>query len=131
MNFNITFLIKLILIESYLICDCVNAAAAAGAGAMSIFSSNYLRRSQANSNQNQNQNSFYKQSIGQSDENKKTNNRINLINRSSNSNLPPNNNYNFNKNCPKECLCQGLAIDCSNRGLKYVPKNIPTNLIKV
>lgn len=33
--------------------------------------------------------------------------------------------------CPLECLCQGLSIDCSSKGLKYVPKNIPSNRIKM
>ena len=33
--------------------------------------------------------------------------------------------------CPAECSCAGLAIDCSYRELKQVPKNIPKNVIKV
>lgn len=33
--------------------------------------------------------------------------------------------------CPLECLCQGLSIDCSSKSLKYVPKNIPSNRIKM
>lgn len=33
--------------------------------------------------------------------------------------------------CPNECTCQGLSIDCSNRKLTKIPRNIPFNLIKV
>ncbi|CAF0707250.1 unnamed protein product [Brachionus calyciflorus] len=34
-------------------------------------------------------------------------------------------------NCPIECACQGLSIDCSNRGLTKIPKDIPPNIIKI
>ncbi|XP_064466119.1 protein slit-like isoform X2 [Ornithodoros turicata] len=27
--------------------------------------------------------------------------------------------------CPSECDCHGLTVDCSNRGLKFVPRNLP------
>ena len=33
--------------------------------------------------------------------------------------------------CPFECDCKGLTVDCSNRGLTYVPKNIPSLAKKV
>jgi hypothetical protein len=33
--------------------------------------------------------------------------------------------------CPSECNCQGLAVDCSSRSLKHVPKNIPVNAIRL
>jgi hypothetical protein len=42
-----------------------------------------------------------------------------------------NNNNNNNEQCPTECTCQGLSIDCSGRVLTQVPKNIPKNVIKV
>ena len=28
-------------------------------------------------------------------------------------------------NCPLECDCRGLTVDCSNRGLQNVPRLIP------
>ncbi|KAF4517656.1 hypothetical protein B566_EDAN002888 [Ephemera danica] len=28
--------------------------------------------------------------------------------------------------CPWACSCLGLAVDCSNRGLTQVPRNLPT-----
>ena len=37
----------------------------------------------------------------------------------------------LNSECPPECACSGLSIDCSYRELKQVPKNIPKNVIKV
>ncbi len=37
----------------------------------------------------------------------------------------------LNSPCPVECACQGLSVDCSSRGLKHVPKNIPTNAIRL
>lgn len=30
--------------------------------------------------------------------------------------------------CPRECACTGLTIECSNRGLVHVPRNIPRNV---
>jgi len=33
--------------------------------------------------------------------------------------------------CPFECDCKGLTVDCSNRGLTYVPKNIPSSAKKL
>lgn len=33
--------------------------------------------------------------------------------------------------CPFECDCKGLTVDCANRGLKFVPKNIPTDAKRV
>jgi len=33
--------------------------------------------------------------------------------------------------CPAQCTCQGLSVDCSSRGLKHVPRNIPLNAIKM
>lgn len=27
--------------------------------------------------------------------------------------------------CPLECDCQGLTVDCSHRGLSYVPRTFP------
>ena len=40
-------------------------------------------------------------------------------------------NNNFRLDCPIECTCTGLSIDCSYRDLKQVPKNIPKEVIKV
>lgn len=37
----------------------------------------------------------------------------------------------FLKNCPAVCSCQGLSVDCSSRGLKLIPKNIPSNAVKL
>jgi len=42
-----------------------------------------------------------------------------------------NNNNRFRLDCPIECTCTGLSIDCSYRELKQVPKNIPKEVIKV
>lgn len=33
--------------------------------------------------------------------------------------------------CPFECDCRGLTVDCANRGLKFVPKNIPSDAKRV
>lgn len=33
--------------------------------------------------------------------------------------------------CPIECDCKGYTVDCSNRGLKFVPKNIPSDARRV
>ena len=33
--------------------------------------------------------------------------------------------------CPFECDCKGLTVDCANRGLKFVPKNIPSDAKRV
>lgn len=33
--------------------------------------------------------------------------------------------------CPFECDCKGFTVDCSNRGLTYVPKNIPSLVRKL
>ena len=41
------------------------------------------------------------------------------------------NNNRFRLDCPIECTCTGLSIDCSYRELKQVPKNIPKEVIKV
>lgn len=27
--------------------------------------------------------------------------------------------------CPEECTCKGTIVDCSNRGLKEVPRELP------
>ena len=38
----------------------------------------------------------------------------------------------YNKpDCPGQCVCKGLSIDCSNRNLVEVPKKIPFNVIRV
>jgi len=34
-------------------------------------------------------------------------------------------------NCPKECQCFNLQVDCSDRGLHSVPKGIPRNVEKM
>ena len=51
------------------------------------------------------------------------------------SNKNGNNKFNSYTNtvsdCPVECVCTGLSIDCSYRELTQVPKNIPKNVIKV
>ena len=36
-----------------------------------------------------------------------------------------------NGNCPEVCLCQGLSIDCNNRELTEVPRNLPKYIIKM
>jgi hypothetical protein len=41
------------------------------------------------------------------------------------------NKYNFMKNCPNLCSCQGLSVDCSYRSLISVPENIPKNTVKL
>lgn len=33
--------------------------------------------------------------------------------------------------CPFECDCKGQTVDCANRGLKFVPKNIPSDAKRV
>lgn len=43
----------------------------------------------------------------------------------------PNRTVKASINCPAECVCQGLSVDCSHRDLKQVPKNIPSNAIRL
>jgi len=31
--------------------------------------------------------------------------------------------------CPVECVCEGTSVDCSNRGLQEVPKDIPEQVM--
>jgi hypothetical protein len=78
------------------------------------------------------------------DSNSKSTNRKKPNGRNANTNTNNNNNNNnsmtnindspfgvYIKNCPVSCVCQGLSVDCCSRGLKQVPKSIPTNAIKM
>ncbi|XP_071091195.1 protein slit-like isoform X2 [Haliotis cracherodii] len=31
----------------------------------------------------------------------------------------------IDRECPRECVCIGTTVDCSGRGLKYIPKELP------
>lgn len=33
--------------------------------------------------------------------------------------------------CPDECDCDALTVDCSTRGLRFVPRNIPKQVRKL
>ena len=33
--------------------------------------------------------------------------------------------------CPYECDCKGFTVDCSDRGLRFVPQNIPSQAKRV
>lgn len=37
--------------------------------------------------------------------------------------------YSFGEHtkCPRSCVCSGTTVDCSHRGLRGVPRGIPTN----
>jgi hypothetical protein len=108
--------------------DTIEAAAAVGA--MSILSSNLLRHGSLGSS-DQTQNSNYIYNAYNYNKNNNNNDEYTQIN---NGNFG--NNYNNNKmkdsfnefyenkskllinnllNCPRECDCDGLSIDCSNR----------------
>lgn len=71
------------------------------------------------------------------DSNSKSTNRKKPNGRNANNNNSSMTNINdspfgvYIKNCPVSCVCQGLSVDCSSRGLKQVPKSIPTNAIKM
>lgn len=119
----IKILVALLLIKAQVNC-------AGGAGAISIFSSNYLRRSGASTS---NLNSPLLGSSFDLNSPSRLNNKLKVSQSSASANINANNAaaYLNNKDCPVECACQGLSIDCSNRGLKQVPKNIPLNVIKV
>ncbi len=64
----------------------------------------------------------------------KTNSKQLSAGKSSKRRLNPSQNKSIsilNAPCPGECVCQGLSVDCSSRGLKQIPKNIPTNAIRL
>lgn len=110
--------------------------AGVGAGAISIFSSNFLRHG-GSSSINTNGIGYVKNAYNSyalkddSNSNKHSLSSFEKLNSKKyiiSSNIS--NNYNT-INCPVECICTGLSIDCSYKNLKKVPKNIPINVIKV
>lgn len=105
----------------FLICNSVCSAVGAG-GALSIFSSNYQRRANTNPINKALSPNFYNSENTRKSKSSYSNRSVNSLSSSISNN---------DKNCPLECVCQGLSIDCSNRGLRFVPKNIPLNVIKV
>jgi hypothetical protein len=125
-NIYIIFLIYAFVVNSI-------SCAGVGAGAISIFSSNFLRRG-GSSSINTNGISYVKNgnnNYALKDETNKYSNNFEKLNSKKfiiSSNIS--NNYN-NINCPVECICTGLSIDCSYKNIKKVPKNIPINVIKV
>lgn len=91
-------------------------SAGSAAGTLTIFSSNYLKSNKQNNIFNQK--SSYNNSPFK-------NYKQYLVARSSNYSA-------YNKpDCPNQCVCKGLSIDCSNRNLAQVPQNIPLNVIRV
>jgi len=123
--------------------------AGAGLAAVSIFSSNYMRsRSDENSLFNNNKNvfktyqrdSYYPSSDTRSNdfpfyslksvrETSRDFAKLNSINEEIR--VKDNSSLIKNGNCPEVCLCQGLSIDCNNRELTEVPRNLPKYIIKM
>jgi len=33
--------------------------------------------------------------------------------------------------CPVECVCDGTSVDCSNRGLREVPQDLPEQMTRL
>lgn len=126
--------------------------AGAGLAAVSIFSSNYMRsKSDDNNlfgNNFNNKNAFktYQRDSYYPSSDSKTNDfpffsfksiretsrdfaQLNSINEDKR--IKGNASLIKNSNCPEVCLCQGLSIDCNNRELTEVPRNLPKYLIKM
>ena len=127
-NILLIFLIFAVILNS--IC-----CAGVGAGAISIFSSNFLRHGGSSINTNgigYVKNAYNSYALkDDSNSNKHSLSSFEKLNSKKyiiSSNIS--NNYNT-INCPVECICTGLSIDCSYKNLKKVPKNIPINVIKV
>ncbi len=124
-----------LLIKCWLLTSVIIATINAGgspAGSLAIFSSKYLK--QTNDQNKNNQNSYsYDDPYNRNKFNPYAGYKQYIVPRSPDTEVDSDI-FHASKNpndCPSECTCKGLSIDCSNRNLIKVPENIPSNIIRV